>query len=214
MLQQLDAYQKLLQRLVDLQQQLMRAFEAQMELVLPPYLIEYYESIMGHVDWVDLSMRQIFSLLSEWSDRGVLFSLTSLLKQRKGVITVNGQHWSFDAHGPDEICFTHLSPTLDVHLLEQLKQGKTNVLRGVDSWYGGGGDVESQYGRFDAVRAWAAYLFARSIECPFRHLSESEHQALLEALVDKGVLVPWPRGSSRSYFVFAAANGEAKSAEK
>lgn len=131
---------------MNLEQQLIRAFEAQVELAPPPEFIEYYRSKLEHIDWANHSISQILSL---WPDRGVIFSLAFLLKQRKGVIVLNGQNWLFIAHGSDEVRFTHLSPTLDVHILEQLKQGKTRVIGDVRSYYGGG-CVETQYGRFDA----------------------------------------------------------------
>jgi hypothetical protein len=51
MMQQLDAYQMLLQRLVDLEQQLMRAFEAQVKIHPPPR--EFLELSRLQLDYID-----------------------------------------------------------------------------------------------------------------------------------------------------------------
>ena len=107
--QQLEAYQKLLQQLMDLEQQLMCAFEAQVKIHPPPReFLELYRPKFDHIDWANSTISQ---LLTVWP-QDVHFAIVLLLsKQMTGVIVLNGQHWLFSAHGSDEVSFTHLSPT-------------------------------------------------------------------------------------------------------
>jgi hypothetical protein len=197
----IEQYKELLRQLLDLQQKLIQAFEAEVELI--PLSSDFIDAFGSELNDIVKDGRSISQIVQAWPSQISGLSLLLFVKPRKGVIQLDEQNWLYNIHGSTQVSFISLPSGLDEEVLEQIRKGKTDALIDLPN---GGLDVEIQYlkeGRTDCVSAWSVWVFANSVGSNMGNLSLLEHENLLEKLAREGFLTRLPQTSidEGRYFV-------------
>jgi hypothetical protein len=184
----LEEYRTLLKRFVDLQQKLTEAFELAIEIVPPSNLPDPFRKVESIIK-PECSISEI---LDAWPSNVPLFPFLVWVRPRVGVLQLEDNNWMFNIHGAMEIQFVGLPPELEKTKLESLQKGEMDVLRTVP---GCGPVVESTYyevGRVYGLTAWSALVFVQSVDSRMSALSLSDHENLVEKLVQEEFLISYP----------------------
>lgn len=210
MQEQVKEYHVFLRQLVDLQQKLIQAFEAEIKIV--PLSLTFPGEFRSQIEGIVRPGRSISQVLRDWPDEITILPLHAWIKPRKGIVQLKGQNWLFEVHGSSQVSFIGLPSGLDMDIIECLKRGQTDVLTDVQ---GCGPQVEVVYlkgGRTDGVSAWSAWSFIRSkavVRLQGDVSSQSDHQRLLEKLVIEESLIPYPYPSAEGDRYYVLAESEA-----
>ncbi len=179
-------YFKIVKKSIDLQKRLISKFESTVEISssLPEFLNlpdKVFDKISNH------KISQLFRL---YPNETQSLSLSIFVTPRKGVLELDNRNWLFQIHGSTEVSFLQLSKSIKPAMLEQVKQGKVDILLGTSHDLA----VEVQYlkdGRVDGADSWSMFLFTSSMKIQRNHMSQDEHQLLLEQLVKQDILTIW-----------------------
>jgi hypothetical protein len=211
MREQLREYHLFLKQLVELQKKLITVFEETVE--IDPTVVKRLEEVTKNdargSEWKRMaaklqSNRTVSEIVAElWLEGLPRIPMTVWLKPRTGLMQFEGDHWLFQMHGSNEVLFQRLPSGLDTETLAELQKGKIEVLANVLETVGTANPdplphIDVTYlekGRTDGVRAWAAYLYAASINAKLGHIDENDHEDLMEELVQAGVCEVVPGGA-------------------
>ena len=197
----LGEYRTLLKRFVDLQQKLAEAFESAVEIVPPSNLPDPF----CEVESIIKPECSISEILRTWPSSVPVLPFLVWVRPRVGVLQLEGNNWMFNIHGAMEIQFVSLPSELEKTKLESLHKGEMDVLRTVP---GCGPVVESTYyemGRVYGLTTWSAWVFVQSVNSQMAALSLSDHENLVEKLVQEGFLISYPDHTlGGPHFILAA----------
>lgn len=202
-------YRDLLKELVRLQKILIGAFESVVE-IIP---LDDLPDAFSQLETIVQPKFSISDILSAWPQDIPFIPFLAWVRPRVGVFQVEGNDWMFNIHGAMEVQFVGLPPGLEQTKLDPLYEGAMEVLLDIP---GCGPVVESKYYEMDRVyglTVWSAYEFIKSVNSQVKSISLSDHESLLEKLVQEKFLVSCS-GSVLGVTYFVLADDEEDSVDR